>query len=522
MEDSSTGKGATVPIAPASETGGESSGNATSVAKPQSKGKRARSSPPDTRRLHSKVRLSEVEENGEQAGGGAVRMGGKSTRTGMMGSGQEEVGQTDEEEEEESFATGDEETLREEHEIEIENPNEDIADGSRARLAEERKKARVNGRHRMERGNLYATFIAVNGEEEHMKGAFSNKDGYLRRIWIELAEKFPKIYPTISTDGDKLSLNTTEQNEWEEICKLTEIGGVKVVMEQSRAAGNVAIWGRVEGVHTQLTEDELMEDLKNQNVVKVRRVKKPVKLIGSEGVHFEMRNTHYVDILFGETINNMVKIMFREYQVTLLPPEPLQCLKCLQFGHLKRDCAGTELCRRCGNSGHKVMECKARSPTCANCKQAHRSGDDRCPVYQAACKKKRVDYERKIFAKLNAKSVVTRRTQPNIMANPANADTEGKKLYSQVLKRSMVSKTEAGESSALCVLPEVRKVTSQPEKKSEPRPLVAEMPRRDDTTVIALASVVKVILERLAAKFPELVDLLGLLENEIKRYDRQN
>ncbi|KAG8239144.1 hypothetical protein J437_LFUL018555 [Ladona fulva] len=45
------------------------------------------------------------------------------------------------------------------------------------------------------------------------------------------------------------------------------------------------------------------------------------------------------------------------------------CHKCLGYGHMKRDCTGpdrTDVCWKCGNKGHKAVQCK-NNPSCVLC-----------------------------------------------------------------------------------------------------------------------------------------------------------
>lgn len=63
---------------------------------------------------------------------------------------------------------------------------------------------------------------------------------------------------------------------------------------------------------------------------------------------------------------------------------PKTCFRCLERGHLSRECKGPDrstLCRRCGGAGHKERECKA-PPRCFMCtgKPEHITGGPKCPA----------------------------------------------------------------------------------------------------------------------------------------------
>jgi hypothetical protein len=64
-----------------------------------------------------------------------------------------------------------------------------------------------------------------------------------------------------------------------------------------------------------------------------------------------------------------------------LARRPLQCYKCLEFGHVRGTCTSAEerghLCYRCGGSGHRARGCTTASPKCLLC-EAHRMGGPIC------------------------------------------------------------------------------------------------------------------------------------------------
>lgn len=68
-------------------------------------------------------------------------------------------------------------------------------------------------------------------------------------------------------------------------------------------------------------------------------------------------------------------------------PAPIRCYKCHGFGHTSMSCTGPDLtnaCRRCGQAGHKEMECQEGPDRCVACeragekKVAHRPGSGAC------------------------------------------------------------------------------------------------------------------------------------------------
>lgn len=72
---------------------------------------------------------------------------------------------------------------------------------------------------------------------------------------------------------------------------------------------------------------------------------------------------------------------------------PKMCFRCLDFGHMAKDCKNedrSKLCRKCGTEGHIAKDCN-KDPQCLLCKDGdktrpHITGSSRCPMYRSAAK----------------------------------------------------------------------------------------------------------------------------------------
>jgi hypothetical protein len=66
-----------------------------------------------------------------------------------------------------------------------------------------------------------------------------------------------------------------------------------------------------------------------------------------------------------------LRIGWSTARVSPLPTRRLPCFKCLESGHVRRDCASTvdrsDRCYRCGTEGHRARDCLARIPKCPIC-----------------------------------------------------------------------------------------------------------------------------------------------------------
>ena len=122
-------------------------------------------------------------------------------------------------------------------------------------------------------------------------------------------------------------------------------------------------------------EDELLQELANQNVTKIHKVKRKInsslELTGTMVLTFDSC-----------TLPEKVKLGWTAFEVRPYVPSVRQCFKCLKFNHSSRVCrATTDRCSNCGEEGHTYLTCS--NPTnCANCDQAHRAIDQKCPLYQ--------------------------------------------------------------------------------------------------------------------------------------------
>ncbi|KAL8573274.1 hypothetical protein ACOMHN_006685 [Nucella lapillus] len=78
---------------------------------------------------------------------------------------------------------------------------------------------------------------------------------------------------------------------------------------------------------------------------------------------------------------SLITINKREYTVTPFIGGPVQCYKCLRYGHQKKDCrAKGKACHTCGKIGHTPQQCTAIVRRCCNCQGEHSSAYLGCPA----------------------------------------------------------------------------------------------------------------------------------------------
>lgn len=122
-----------------------------------------------------------------------------------------------------------------------------------------------------------------------------------------------------------------------------------------------------------MSEEELVEELKPQGVLEVKRLTRkadgnvtplPTLILTLDGTTTP------------ETINfGALRLRTRAYY-----PSPLLCYNCLRFGHMAKVCKGAKRCSKCSQEHDDTM-CESET-SCVNCKGEHSALDKKCPVYR--------------------------------------------------------------------------------------------------------------------------------------------
>ncbi|KAH6933615.1 hypothetical protein HPB50_016803 [Hyalomma asiaticum] len=138
----------------------------------------------------------------------------------------------------------------------------------------------------------------------------------------------------------------------------------------------------IRGVPTSYTEDELLELLRNQGVIYVKRlVRYTAGSSAGEGVTREP--TGKVVLTFPRKLERptKVKVGEEEYKLREFVDRPARCYKCQRLGHVSRHCASKLRCKRCCGP-HDIKECQSDRPRrCANCGGPHYPSYKGCRAY---------------------------------------------------------------------------------------------------------------------------------------------
>ncbi|GBM94726.1 hypothetical protein AVEN_109060-1 [Araneus ventricosus] len=122
------------------------------------------------------------------------------------------------------------------------------------------------------------------------------------------------------------------------------------------------------------TEDDILEELRAQNVTAVKRI-----FIKKEG---RLLPTKHLILTFNlPSIPKSVHIAYFNLSVRPYIPNPLRCYKCQKFGHTIQACRGTQTCPRCSLADHDGKTCDS-TPRCVNCKGDHPAYFKSCPRWK--------------------------------------------------------------------------------------------------------------------------------------------
>ncbi|XP_018576628.1 uncharacterized protein LOC108915146 [Anoplophora glabripennis] len=119
--------------------------------------------------------------------------------------------------------------------------------------------------------------------------------------------------------------------------------------------------------------DEILEGLKDQGVLAVRRIK-----IKRDGNLIDSPN--HIITFNNPVLPKRIKVAFYSLPVRLYVPPPMRCFKCQKFGHTSLRCQEEQICI-CGKPLHVGSPCE-EPLTCINCNGSHSARSRNCPIYK--------------------------------------------------------------------------------------------------------------------------------------------
>ncbi|XP_037808781.1 uncharacterized protein LOC119601716 [Lucilia sericata] len=130
-----------------------------------------------------------------------------------------------------------------------------------------------------------------------------------------------------------------------------------------------------------IEENEILQELKNQNVIEVKKI---LKKVDDKLVETGLLIITFSSINLPETIN----IGYQITRVRPYIPLPLKCHNCFRFGHISKFCKNDKLCVNCGNIDHLAENEVCENPKlCNNCVEnkltdtKHSVVSKTCPIF---------------------------------------------------------------------------------------------------------------------------------------------
>ena len=198
------------------------------------------------------------------------------------------------------------------------------------------------------------------------------------RIAREINNCLGKVKSVTKERNKFLLITCKNAHQVQKLLEVTNFGGmeVKVTHSMEPPTRNMSR-GVLHRVGTDLSEDELLDYLKDQNVYKIRRFKK--KIDGN------LQDTRSILLFFNSPkLPETVRLGYEIYKVDAYTPPALRCFKCQQMGHTQHTCKRNVKCVRCGGP-HTYEQCdKKDTKQCARCSGNHSAAYKGCPMYKLA------------------------------------------------------------------------------------------------------------------------------------------
>ncbi|XP_046545770.1 uncharacterized protein LOC124255870 [Haliotis rubra] len=280
-------------------------------------------------------------------------------------------------------------------------------------------------------------------KRRHVDSSSSDED-----VPSDITDAWPRFIVISSSDGNPLKLNPFAiskgiQSACGEVKNVTRLRNGSILVECVRRQQSVNLLGLQQFVNTQvvvsvhktlnssrgivrdlarcltdMSEEEIAAELKNQGVTQVKRFTRKTQ----DG---NIVKTHtYLFTFSFPVIPKCIKAGYFNIGVDVYVPHPLRCFKCQKFGHGAKFCRGKEaVCCRCSGA-HDSSEC-THDLKCANCKGEHMASSKSCPTFE---------YESKILKIKHTKNITY--SEAKLLVQSTAAPSSSVKTYSAAISSS--------------------------------------------------------------------------------------
>lgn len=174
-------------------------------------------------------------------------------------------------------------------------------------------------------------------------------------------------------NGDLL-LELLYKHQCDKLPGLTSFGEIPITISEHRSLNTVR--GVISDDDLKyVSEEELLEGLKEQNVTNVYRIK-----IRRENK--EIQTKHMVLTFASSILPESVEVGYTKMKLRPYIPNPRRCYKCQRYGHGSLSCRGQDTCAKCASNEHLTENCESEQQLCVNCKGNHAAYSRVCPAWK--------------------------------------------------------------------------------------------------------------------------------------------
>uniref|UniRef100_A0A1E1XL83 Putative nucleolar gtpase/atpase n=1 Tax=Amblyomma sculptum TaxID=1581419 RepID=A0A1E1XL83_AMBSC len=172
-----------------------------------------------------------------------------------------------------------------------------------------------------------------------------------------------------------LCVNVATAGDAVKLLSIKKLGGV--IVEAVLPSMYLRHEAKIRGVPQEYSNKELTEYFSDFGVVAARRQFTYKRL--RDGTFEEYpRSSVILTFKPDATLPSAVELGSDRYSVEEYIEAPVQCFKCLRFGHSARECVSTSRCKNCG-ARYCLEDCRRGKPLCANCFGPHPATYTGCP-----------------------------------------------------------------------------------------------------------------------------------------------
>uniref|UniRef100_A0A224Z1Q2 Uncharacterized protein n=1 Tax=Rhipicephalus zambeziensis TaxID=60191 RepID=A0A224Z1Q2_9ACAR len=172
-----------------------------------------------------------------------------------------------------------------------------------------------------------------------------------------------------------LCVNVATAADAVKLLNLKRLGGAEV--ESVIPSMYLRHEAKIRGVPYHYTNEKLAELFADVGVLSARR-QLTVKRLHDGSYEEFPRSSVVLTFKPDATLPRTLELDNEKFIVEEYIEAPLQCFKCLRFGHTSRACVSVSRCKNCG-ARYCDEECERRTPMCANCFGPHQATYVGCP-----------------------------------------------------------------------------------------------------------------------------------------------